>query len=408
MTLSLHPAFTLVLDDDIAEPVFRAADWQENSCSLTELCEKTAGISFIDKATSIDKTPTHVVIDYPSLRDKASAIVAIIQCLLGCAQANLPVCLNRTGQVTLADDIPNAFAVGFETSGTTGTPKLVWQTAAHILPKQQQPTTFTRHWLLTYHPLSFAGIQVLLQALVNGDRLSVALDNTPAQLAKTSVAHQITSLSVTPSSFKSLMLCWQALPPLQEITFGGEIAEQDVLDLAGETFPDGHIRHIYATSESGVIFSVKDRQAGFPQHWLSKTFAGWQLSVVNDELTLTHGETVISTGDKVVVQQKRVLFAGRDCHTVNVAGVKVDLESIERSLIALPDIADARIYAKPNPLIGNMLHVQIVAKPNRLEAAQAAFTQWQAALPKTNQPRFCEWVSQLSLNENQKKVRICS
>jgi non-ribosomal peptide synthetase component E (peptide arylation enzyme) len=155
-----------------------------------------------------------------------------------------------------------------------------------------------------------------------------------------------------------------------------------------------------------VVFSVKDGQAGFPAAWLSRDGLPWQLSIEANALSLTKDGQQIHTGDLVDIDGDRVLFVGRDCHTVNVAGVKVDLERIEHSLLMLPEIVDARIYAKPNPLIGYMLHAEVVAYPHSLAQAQAAFAQWQKTLPKTSQPRFCRWVSDITLNENQKKVRI--
>ena len=62
------------------------------------------------------------------------------------------------------------FSVLLSTSGTTGMPRIARHTLSTLLgrirpPRPEEPPAV---WLLTYHPASFAGIQVLLTSLIVG------------------------------------------------------------------------------------------------------------------------------------------------------------------------------------------------------------------------------------------------
>ena len=79
---------------------------------------------------------------------------------------------------------------------------------------------------------------------------------------------QVRAVSGTPSYWRRLVTLGSrdALKeiPLEQITLGGEIADQTLLDTLKLMYPAARIVHIYATSELGRCFSVKDGKAGFP------------------------------------------------------------------------------------------------------------------------------------------------
>ena len=162
------------------------------------------------------------------------------------------------------------------TSGTTGTPKV----ALHDLDRLLRRIRHSRaagdgeRWLLTYHPASFAGMQVLLTALSSRQTASV--------FTEAALRHRPTHISATPTFWRSFLLalgprCREL--PLQQITIGGEAVDQRALD----DIRAARVSHIYASTEAGALFAVKDGRAGFPARWLQEGVDGVQLRI-RDEI----------------------------------------------------------------------------------------------------------------------------
>src|SRR5690606_22600689 len=66
---------------------------------------------------------------------------------------------------------------------------------------------------------------------------------------------------------------------LINITLGGEIADTQILKSLRYQFPSAKIRHIYASTEAGVGFSVNDGKAGFPVSYLNSDESGVDLKI---------------------------------------------------------------------------------------------------------------------------------
>jgi acyl-coenzyme A synthetase/AMP-(fatty) acid ligase len=155
--------------------------------------------------------------------------------------------------------------------------------------------------------------------------------------------------------------------PLRQITLGGEIADQLVLNALARAFPDARITHIFASTETGAAFAVNDGRAGFPLSYLSEPPRGVQLQVRDGILFVEASGTsaagpdgFASTGDLVEVTEDRVLFLGRASGVVNVGGVKVAPEKVEEVLRAHPDVLDAVVRSRRNAFSGSILVADVV------------------------------------------------
>lgn len=282
------------------------------------------------------------------------------------------------------------------TSGTTGIPKIVPHTLASLSRSvRRDPLARAPLWGLLYDMTRFAGLQVGLQSLLGGGTIAAPDTHGPlgdqvAFMAEAGVTH----LSATPTLWRRLMM----VPgverlSLRQATLGGEIADQGILDAVSARFPRARVTHIYASTEAGVGFAVGDRRAGFPLSYLRDGPGGVGIRVAEDRLWLRPpgghaprylgGQELrvdpdghILTGDRIEIAGDRALFLGRDSGVVNVGGVKVYPERVERVLAAVPGVGLAQVSARRSPITGALLVATIVpadADADR-DALKAAIT----------------------------------
>jgi acyl-CoA synthetase (AMP-forming)/AMP-acid ligase II len=301
--------------------------------------------------------------------------------------------LAGVGQVLSPDELLSGSADGapdsdrqplmIRTSGTTGVPKAAlhdWRrlerTVEHVRPRPDQ------RWLLAYGPHQFAGIQVLQHVMASQATLIAPFPRQPRDGLQALLQQGVNCVSATPTFWRFLLAEAQgtgaSLPPLQQITLGGEASPPDLLEELSRTFPDANISHVYASTEFGSVASVRDGRPGFPvAALLSEANPDAKLRVSDGELWVrapagmlsyanTAGESVRregdwwATGDLVEVQGDRVVFRGRSSEVINVGGQKVDPLPIETRITSLKRIAMARVYGRPNAVMGAIVAAEIV------------------------------------------------
>lgn len=272
-------------------------------------------------------------------------------------------------------DLPGAVTTSWvlHTSGTTGVPKAVRHTLASLsrtvraAPEASPPT-----WGLLYDPTRMAGLQVVLHALANRCPLVDArVDGGMPARVQVLLRHDVEAVSATPTTWRQVLQVRDAERlALRQITLGGEIADQTVLDALRRAFPAARITHVFASTETGAAFSVSDGRAGFPADHLTVAPRGVRLEV-RDGVLHVHSPGVstagpdgfASTGDLVEVSGDRVLFLGRQSGVVNVAGAKVWPEQVERVLRSHEDVVDAVVTARRSALSGSLLVATVVPSP---------------------------------------------
>jgi len=329
-----------------------------------------------------------------------------------------------SGEVDLLSRRHEAQSVSGEvlllTSGTSGTPKVArhkWQT---LLARIRRPRTEEeRVWLLTYLPTSFAGLQVLLTALVCGDQI-VRAPRAPREVLALATQRRVTHLSCTPTFLRGLMAAGadgSLLPSFKQITLGGEIADQRTLTAARTRFPGARISHIYAATETGALFSVGDGLEGFPRIWLENGVEDVRLKLVDDVLYVNSPRAMVAyagrpdvsawidTGDMVSVGEDRVLFVGRRDRRINVGGAKTVPEEVEQAIMEVPGVADAVVTGMPNPLSGQMVLAEVVPEPgsDTEMLREEIFSHIRGRLANHQIPRILRFRSEVPLAPSGKK-----
>lgn len=304
------------------------------------------------------------------------------------------------------------------TSGTTGTPKVV----AHTLESLTRTTAKSGAasqltWGLLYDPARFAGFQVVLQAIMaNAKLVAPSPDLDFEKKIEFLIANGCDALSATPSLWRKILMARAARKlHLKQVTLGGEIADQRVLNSLAKQFPSAAIVHIFASTEAGVGFSVKDKKAGFPVSWLNSGVRDVEMRVSNQGtlcLKNTHvnqnylggGGSIVSadgwidTGDLVEVDGDRVLFKGRLNGAINIGGHKVIPEDVEARILEVPGVFQVAVRAKSSSITGALVEALVVPDPelhNPSGLVKSVKQHCKQVLPSFKVPAFVRLVDEL-------------
>ncbi len=322
---------------------------------------------------------------------------------------------------TINSDIETTITI--PTSGTTGKPKLISHSIKKLISTTKSNAEFGRNlrWGMMYEVNKFAGLQVFLQSIIGHSLLISKEDDFNLTISKLK-KHRCNAISATPTMWRKIIMSTSEKDiKLILGTMGGEIADQKILDIINERFPTAKIKHIYASTEAGVGFSVGDGKAGFPVNWLSETPEITSLKILDNTLWIksdrignSHGQVesdqdgYINSGDLVEVKNDRVFFVGRSNGTINVGGNKVQPEEVERALLEISQVAFCVVYAKKNSMTGSLVSADIVLEKNvepTLETKKAIIDHCKKNLPAYKVPVLIRFTDKIQTNSNGKIKR---
>lgn len=260
-------------------------------------------------------------------------------------------------------------------SGSTGRNKAMLHDFGRALEKfrvrRQKFVTLT--FLLFDH---MGGINTLFATLSNGGTVVVTEDRDPDVVCSLIEAYKVELLPVSPT-FLSMMLMSGAhhrhdLSSLLRITYGTEVMPQAVLDRIHAEFPAVRLQQTYGLSELGVL-RTKSKDDG--SLWLKVGGEGVETKVVEGTLWIRSRGAMLGylnapdpfdadgwmdTQDKVEVDGEYLKFLGRITDIINVGGNKVYPAEVESVLLELPNVKDAVVFPKPNPILGQVVGARLV------------------------------------------------
>lgn len=269
------------------------------------------------------------------------------------------------------------------TSGTTSTPKIV----SHPLASLVRTTNINAKadtWGLIYDFSRFAGVQVVLQAFTSGSILLAPSLANFGEAIGSLVKNNCTSLSATPSLWRKLLMLKESDGlDLNQVTLGGEIVDQNIINTLLARFNNAKLSHIYASTEAGVGFSVRDGRAGFPKAWLINGYRDIILATSIEKTllikntakgqhyidksgikSLANDEGWIDTGDIIEVSDHRVYFKGRINGSINIGGNKVTPEEIEAEIMEVVGVSQVLVRGRNSSIAGQLLEALIVPDTN--------------------------------------------
>ena len=255
-------------------------------------------------------------------------------------------------------------------SGSSGTPKTCLLDLDALLEttRTERKSFVTLAFLLFDH---IGGINTMINMLGQGGTIVVPPDRTVATTAALIEAHGISLLPTSPTFLKMLLMSDAVsrhdLSSLDLITYGTEVMPQTTLEALQEAFPDVRLKQTYGLSEIGIV-PTRSKSPG--SLWLE--IGGDKVDYeVRDNILWLRAPTAmlgylnapspfdadgwLNTGDRVDVDGPYLRILGRDSELINIGGEKVHPAEVENVLLDAPNIVDATVVARANPVMGSVL-----------------------------------------------------
>lgn len=297
------------------------------------------------------------------------------------------------------------------TSGTTGIPKKVshsFKSITRFVKISEQNEN--NKWGFAYSPTHMAGLQVLFQALLNGNMI-IRLFGLNAQDVYSEITnHSITNISATPTFYRLLLPCDKKFPFVNRITSGGEKFNKKTLEQLSKIFPNARITNVYASTEAGTLFASQDNIFSIrPEHEQFIQIQDNELLIHNNLMGIRENniDEWYKTGDIFEIISTNPLkfqFLHRKSEMINVGGFKVNPLEVEEAILTLPGIKNVRVYSKSNSVLGNIICCEVVRSDIQItESFIRSFLQ--SKMQEYKIPRIFHFLDSLSTTRTGKLKR---
>jgi len=240
------------------------------------------------------------------------------------------------------------------TSGTTGQPKPVFHSWSKLLTR---PKAKAYTWLTFYPPYKMAGLQVALHSIVSGGHVFYEDINSLG------VIYSVDSLALSPSMVPKIVSNAEFVgrySHVEMISLGGEPVTAATINILRKQFPKAKVAHVYASTEAGVMATVKDGRPGLPLELFKGEDPRFSIGDSGELCFKSIGGTVL-TGDLVEIRSGRAMFVGRTAErTVSVGGNFVSLDQLEAEIRDVTGVLAVKVSAKPSSLIQSLIMAEIV------------------------------------------------
>ena len=299
----------------------------------------------------------------------------------------------------------------FESSGTTGDPKLV-RYRKHVVREcavaiaKALALDPARDYVSLVNPRFAYGLSILHSHLLAS--VPVRFDSAPSTLDAWARFRETLSpnSAIYLAPHHSFLLAqdptWRFDAPI-ELVFAGGAVRQSMVDLLHACFPNAMVTNMYGQAELGPRISIgRSAIAEFQEGNVGRPLPGVRVRAtpatdaegpegdiaVSSPYCMTSYVTVTGaprdsgapsewwqTGDVGTVSPTGdVLIAGRAASDVNFLGTRIRLDQVRQVVRAVEGVLDARVSAVPHPVYGECPHIRVLVRslaeaPDRLERA---------------------------------------
>lgn len=242
----------------------------------------------------------------------------------------------------------------FETSGTTGEPKKVNHTFETLSKNIKIKDSLKgKVWGLTYDYRKIAGSQVVLQSYLNGGKVVNLFQKSKDEVVKLINKFDITHISATPTFYR-LLIGDTIFENVKQVTLGGEVVSESLINNIKKSFPNAKVTNIYALTEFGTLF------ASDTFHFEISEKNSIFVKIENNHIFVKKDKW-IDTGDVVeMIDSNKFKIVGRETNMINVGGNKINPIKVENVLNNMSYIKNSLVYSKENSVMGSVVFADII------------------------------------------------
>ena len=255
-------------------------------------------------------------------------------------------------------------------------------------------------WGVMQEPAELAGLLVWIRALKHGEDIVLAQADNLKALAQMFTHAGVTAIAAPPRLWRNFIASADvARLPLQLAILNGAVIDEPTVQRLRNIFEGVQVAHAFSYTQVGVSWLVTDEQLGLPAAFFEAgadvgaggsagvgAEAGADVSANIDKkaaLTINQGclaikclRTGIEIPTNYLVEQRndgRVYFTGQLDTVVTVGGREVSPEQVEAALLAVPGVLDVQAGSMPDPVLGELIRVDLLAPGHRTVAARKRF-----------------------------------
>ena len=303
--------------------------------------------------------------------------------------------------------------IGIFTSGTAGRPKRIDHTLESLLRGIRVSENHRNDvWGFAYNITHFAGIQVILQAMMNENPIINIFGKNAQQAEYLLFQYGCTCISATPTYYKSFILNSPGENSMvRNVTFGGEKFSNHLLEKINAKYPNAKIRNEYASTEVGSLISGNGEAFSIPSNLKHLIRISPNNHLLIHKNLVTHmrfnGEWY-DTNDTVVLNEDGSFqIQNRDSDFINVGGYKVNPLEVEDVISTVNGVVDVTVYGRKNSVIGSILVADVVVAQNEdeKEIKMRILGRLRNELQDFKIPRLIKFVDAVNKSRTGKKVR---
>jgi hypothetical protein len=233
-------------------------------------------------------------------------------------------------------------------------------------------------WGVLQEPADLAGLLVWLRALRAGEDLVLAQADSLRALLSMFVDAGVTAIAAPPRLWRNFIATSEiSRLPLRLGVINGGLVDTPTQQRLQAIFADAIIIHSFSNTAAGVSWLITDGEPGLPAALFDSVEDSIVLEIGDDDqllLAFTGSGATIKTGYLVRREANgRVFIRGHLTSRVEVGGREVLPEEVEQALLGVQGVADVQASSMPDPVLGELIRVDVLAPGHRTVAAQKEF-----------------------------------